>query len=955
MGGISSSVGIFSGIDTGALIEQLLAIEARPKAQAQNRVGQLKLRQVAFLDINSRLSGLRAAAKAFGEVKTFQTKGVTSSDTDVLTAKAGTSAAAGSYTFIVDRLVSAQQRLSRGFVDKDASGLGLTELRFESARARLDRDAALADLNSGEGVKRGKITVTDSGGRSATVDLSKAVTVNDVLEAINANGTAKVTASVRGGAFVIKDQSGGTVTIADAAGSETATSLGLAGTATGTLTGGRVYGLHGGTAIGELNDGNGVSVKNTIGEDAHSFRIQVGGASPATVSVNIGDVWKSVAGKLEKTEGAVTTAGGAIKRINDALAAAGVTGVTASIDATNGRLLVTDGTGSKPVTITENGDTTAADLGLTTAPVAGSVEGRRVLAGLNTSLARGLNGGAGIGGDGELHIVARDGAEFDVTIDPGASLTDIFAQVEAASGVGANGKARISLALDAEGTGITLTDNTGGSLNLIVEGNATADTASSLGIQTVPGGIAAASTSSGNLQRKYVGTATLLSSLNDGRGVGTGKFRVTDSVGGTAVIDIGDDTKTIGQFMQEFNGQGLKAKARINANGDGIEIYEDNTATPAGGIKIKIADESGSVAKALNIAGTAKDTGVLNVIDGSYERVLTFSAADTLQKVADTINRSNVGASAAIIKDGAGATPFRLNLAATGAGRSGRFIVDAGAFDLGLRTLDAGEDARVFFGSTDPAKAVVVTGSSNSVDGLVPGVKIDLKGASTTAVTLNVTSDVGAIEAGIGKFIAAFNTAVGRIDQQSSYDKESNRRGPLLGDSTALELKAALYRTVQGRSVGATGAFEQLADIGVNVGKGGVLELDADRLRAALASDPASVEALFTARVAEDDSKIDLGDGVTATNPNAGSTFSTLGLMGQIEELVDRYVDGTDGVLTSQTRGIDTQIALQNSRIVAMDLRLENKRTVLQRQFLAMEKALAQMQSQQSSINQIGK
>jgi len=955
MGGISSSVGIFSGIDTGALIEQLLAIEARPKAQAQNRVGQLKLRQVAFLDINSRLSGLRAAAKAFGEVKTFQTKGVTSSDTAVLTATAGTSAAAGSYTFIVDRLVSAQQRLSRGFVDKDASGLGLTELRFESARARLDRDAALADLNSGEGVKRGKITVTDSGGRSATVDLSKAVTVNDVLEAINANGTAKVTASVRGGAFVIKDQSGGTVTIADAAGSETATSLGLAGTATGTLTGGRVYGLHGGTAIGELNDGNGVSVKNTIGEDAHSFRIQVGGASPATVSVNIGDVWKSVAGKLEKTEGAVTTAGGAIKRINDALAAAGVTGVTASIDATNGRLLVTDGTGSKPVTITENGDTTAADLGLTTAPVAGSVEGRRVLAGLNTSLARGLNGGAGIGGDGELHIVARDGAEFDVTIDPGASLTDIFAQVEAASGVGANGKARISLALDAEGTGITLTDNTGGSLNLIVEGNATADTASSLGIQTVPGGIAAASTSSGNLQRKYVGTATLLSSLNDGRGVGTGKFRVTDSVGGTAVIDIGDDTKTIGQFMQEFNGQGLKAKARINANGDGIEIYEDNTATPAGGIKIKIADESGSVAKALNIAGTAKDTGVLNVIDGSYERVLTFSAADTLQKVADTINRSNVGASAAIIKDGAGATPFRLNLAATGAGRSGRFIVDAGAFDLGLRTLDAGEDARVFFGSTDPAKAVVVTGSSNSVDGLVPGVKIDLKGASTTAVTLNVTSDVGAIEAGIGKFIAAFNTAVGRIDQQSSYDKESNRRGPLLGDSTALELKAALYRTVQGRSVGATGAFEQLADIGVNVGKGGVLELDADRLRAALASDPASVEALFTARVAEDDSKIDLGDGVTATNPNAGSTFSTLGLMGQIEELVDRYVDGTDGVLTSQTRGIDTQIALQNSRIVAMDLRLENKRTVLQRQFLAMEKALAQMQSQQSSINQIGK
>ena len=41
MGGITSSVGIFSGINSAQLIDQLLSIEARPKKLAQNRLLQL--------------------------------------------------------------------------------------------------------------------------------------------------------------------------------------------------------------------------------------------------------------------------------------------------------------------------------------------------------------------------------------------------------------------------------------------------------------------------------------------------------------------------------------------------------------------------------------------------------------------------------------------------------------------------------------------------------------------------------------------------------------------------------------------------------------------------------------------------------------------------------------------------------------------------------------------------
>src|SRR5204862_7482142 len=65
MSGISSGVGIFSGINTDELINQLLQIEARPRALVQQRVVQLQAQQAAYLDINSKLSALKTAATAF--------------------------------------------------------------------------------------------------------------------------------------------------------------------------------------------------------------------------------------------------------------------------------------------------------------------------------------------------------------------------------------------------------------------------------------------------------------------------------------------------------------------------------------------------------------------------------------------------------------------------------------------------------------------------------------------------------------------------------------------------------------------------------------------------------------------------------------------------------------------------------------------------------------------------
>ena len=114
MSGISTSTGVFSGIDSKSLIDQILAVEGRSRILVQRRVAQLQQQNAAYLDINSRLSSIKTAASAFRLENLFKTKAATSSNEDALTATASNSAAPGTYSVRVERLVSAQQLLSRG-------------------------------------------------------------------------------------------------------------------------------------------------------------------------------------------------------------------------------------------------------------------------------------------------------------------------------------------------------------------------------------------------------------------------------------------------------------------------------------------------------------------------------------------------------------------------------------------------------------------------------------------------------------------------------------------------------------------------------------------------------------------------------------------------------------------------------------------------------------------------
>lgn len=971
---ITSSVGLISGIDSAALINQLLEIEARPKLLAQQRIAQLQQEQAAYLAVNSALLGLKNASAAFDSQDIFQSAAATSSNEGVLTATAGTDAAAGQYDFIVDQLVSTQRFLSRGFTDRDNAAFGATTLTFESGAGSVARDTELSLLNGGDGIERGIIEITDRSGASVNVDLSRAATVGDVLDAINTAAGVSVTASVAGDGFVLTDESGGSgsIRVAEVGGRNTAESLGLLGSAAASeLVGNDVVSLSAGLSLSALNDGIGVLIKDgstdfvITTKSGQTLNIDLGliqksalkeDATVDGVDYTAGTFTEDIAGwtgvaeedrpetELKTVQSRAATLGDVIDIINKAAAefdnGTGID-VVAGISGDGDSLIIDDNT-TGAATIIANGASgdTADALGIATAGEAsGVVISRRLVAGLNSVLNSSLNGGAGLTGT-SIDVTDRNGVTTSVTgLDLSGSLSDLVRQINTQL----DGANSVRFSVNDAGSGLKVEDSSAGLGGVTIAGTL----AEELGIDVT--NVTQSEIQGSSSQLQWVGLATELSSLNSGAGVGVGEFRVTNSLGAVTTVKISDSIKNIDDFIRQFNNSNSSSGvvASINDTGDGIKL----TDTAGGAGDLIIEDGSGSVAKDLNLAGTFKEAGGQLVADGSFETTIEVSATETLQEVVNRINQEVDGLNASIISDGSVNNPFRLALTAQNSGKGGRIIVDTGGLDIGLNTVDKGQDARVFFGSGDPAEGVLLTSSSNTLDDAIQGVSIDLKSASDDPVSLSVSRDNAAIETAVSSFVDAFNAVINAIDTYDRYEEATETKGILLGDSTVRNIKSLLYRTIQSPGQNTTSDFSFLFEVGVKIGDGAQLEFDSERFRESLDRDPAGVEDLFAGFQLKSKDPIQI-------SPNAfvrptEDEFEKLGVAEQIENLVENLTNSIDGLLTNKTRNIDDQISFQNDRIENFDAQLARKRAKLENDFVQMELALAELQEQQASLNQI--
>jgi len=980
--GITSSIGLASGIDTASLINQLMAIEARPKQLAQRRIAELQQQQAAFLDINSAMLGLGGAAEAFRQNDVFDASTASSSNPSALAATVTGKPPAGEYDFIVDRLVTTQRRLSRGFTDRNTTGLGLNSITFEQGGGNVQVNTDLSALNGGNGIERGKIRITDKAGNNAEIDLSKAATVNEVLDAINANADISVTASTDGNGFVITDTSGGAgnLRIESSFGYNTAESLGIAAnTASNTVNGSNLRTISRNTALRQLNDGTGVLIKD--GSTDLSITARTSGAP--VLAIDLGEKSQTVtteefefdgtnyaAGTLlstlqalpgfndlddddkpetekEITQSRATTVGDVIDIINAEAIAKGVD-IIAEISADGRGITISDTSGDDDrnllITNGPSGDT-AASLGIVADTASSTVQSRDLIADINSVLTTSLNGGNGLSA-ADLDVTDSANNNTDLSgIDTSGSLSDLIERINTQL---AADSSNLTARINSAGNGIAFDDSGPGTFAISINGGL----AEQLGVDTAS---STESTIEGrSSQLKWIGLSTAVSSLNNGAGIGNGEIRITDSTGASTTLTIGSSTddnssiKNIDDLIRRLNtAPEVNITASINNTGDGILITDD-----AGGSNaLIIEDVTGAVANNLNIAGTFEDQGFGTFADGSFEQTLQFDESDTLDQVIASINDAGVGVVASVVNDGSANTPFRLSLTSRDTGTDGRVIVDPRGADLGLDITEEGDNAKVFFGSDDPAEALLINSSTNTLTEVIQGVTLDLKATSDEPITVAVAQNDSTATDAAEALVSAFNNVIKAFDKYDTYNEDSEVAGPLLGDNTVSNLRRRLYNVVQAPAQNTSSSFNYLFEIGIRVGEGAKLEFNEEKFANALQQDRQGVENLLAAFKQAPNEPEEIFPGAFVNNPEP--SFETLGIAELIAQTVDGITDSIDGTITNKDDSIQRQIDLQEDRIANFDIQLSIKRQQLEAEFLAMEKAIADLQSQQQALAQL--
>jgi flagellar hook-associated protein 2 len=896
MGRIQSNIGLITGVNITDTVDKLMAINGKPRDSLVKRNEALQKTQVAITELTALVIGVQLATDQLGRPATLSNRIVSSSKSDIITASSSGTPAVGKSRLTSIRLSQTQQLTSSTLPAADQA-IGSGEIIVRSG-GFLDNSTALDQLNGGNGIERGLLRITDRSGATADIDLRFAMDMKDVLQTINSSDKIRVNASLDGDKIVLKDLTGlstSNLKVEEVGTGTTASSLGLLGidAASASAQGSDIQKLTSSTKLNRLLDGRGLQF-----QDGNDFRVTLKDGSQVDVNLTLNP--------------STATVGDLVSALNTA----GTGKFTVAIAADGDRLQITDTTGGGgSLTIADlSSGNIAEKLGLEGTTAGTSLSGDRLLSGLESPLLSSLRGGVGVGALGVLSITDRSGASANIDLSTAETVGDVLKKInDAAVGVTA--------VLNSSRNGIVLRDTTGQSVSnfIIANGDAT-DTAEKLGIELNSSNT---TVNSGSLDLQWVTNNTLLTSLNQGRGVRLGSFSITDSTGQRSAVNLASlNAKTVGDVISAVNDLSIGVEARINSQGDGIEIVD--TANGTGSMSISDTG-SGNTAADLRIRGTSVSKTInsqtFKVIDGSQTIRIAVSSTDKIADVLTKINQDSSPLSANTLSLGAAGSRLVINSRSTGI--QSRFQVESSVSGLSFSETSAAQDALISVGATSTTSGVLINSSTNNFNDTISGINLTIKEVSDTPIEISVTDDSSGIEKSLDLLVTQYNKVTERIKAVASYDSTTKATGLLFGSVEVLRIQQTFGELFSGRG-SIPGRFKSPAELGISLDDQGKLQVDKTRFRARMNEEPDAVKEFFG-------------------KENTG--FSA-----RAKKAIDRLSGTGNSLLLTKSQTLQTQVEQNSVRIESLNARLNKQRERLLNQFYKMEESISKIQKNSSTV-----
>ncbi len=331
---------------------------------------------------------------------------------------------------------------------------------------------------------------------------------------------------------------------------------------------------------------------------------------------------------------------------------------------------------------------------------------------------------------------------------------------------------------------------------------------------------------------------------------------------------------------------------------------------------------------------TAVGTGDLQIsIGGEFFTVAIDGSANTLSDIQDAINNAvdNKGVTATVVTADTGSYLF-LTGEKTGSTQSITVTQSGGDGGLNVLEYDPLNGLNSLTQTQAPQDAIAningfaVTSSGNSIAGAIEGVTLDLLATNVGAATqVTISNDEAAVKAQLEAFVSSYNDLIDVFKEQTAYNSETETAAPLLGDATVRGLQEQLRREFFTEVTDIDATFNSVLDIGITTNLDGKLSLDSATIDGLLDTEFSKLGQLFA---------------------------NSDGYAVRFNNLIESYIDSTDGVLTERVDGIESSIEDLTDQREALALRLESVERRLLRQFNALDTLVGQLTTTSNFLTQ---
>jgi flagellar hook-associated protein 2 len=333
--------------------------------------------------------------------------------------------------------------------------------------------------------------------------------------------------------------------------------------------------------------------------------------------------------------------------------------------------------------------------------------------------------------------------------------------------------------------------------------------------------------------------------------------------------------------------QGALAAKVANSSDTSVATATATSLATAGSHTLTVANLASTSSEYTNTladGNTTFTTGSFDLQVGSNTPVTVTvdSTNNTLNGLAAAINNLGAGVTASVITDANGS---RLGLVSNTSGAPGNITISSNTTGLTFTQAVAGANANF------TVDGISLSSTSNAASGVLPGVSLQLNNVTTAPVTITVAPDTQQATTAINSFISAYNTVIGSVNQQFTYDPTTQSTGPLGSDTVLMQIQQNLLGDAAFTVAGNSG-YTNLASIGITMNEDGTLSLDQPTLNAAMTSNYSAVQNLFQQITPPGVAQQFNNDLLNITAPGAGPVATDqAGIQAEISDLNQQISD----------------------------------------------------------------